>query len=135
LHHFPLTSLRALRGAESLANACSIIAEQRVVCLKFQGKDFTASSVSASSPPMSLPSSPIAEDWKTDVQIEATDITSLPDKTTSTSKEPPDKGDHHKNSPSSEYNPEDICRGEGEWLVLDLLDDHGTQFNSRRPSL
>ncbi|KAG2756625.1 hypothetical protein P692DRAFT_20766288 [Suillus brevipes Sb2] len=124
LHHFPLTSLRALRGAESLANACSIIAEQRVVCLKFQGKDFTASSVSASSPPMSLPSSPIAEDWKTDVQIEATDITSLPDKTTSTSKEPPDKGDHHKNSPSSEYNPEDICRGEGEWLVLDLLDDH-----------
>lgn len=84
---------------------------------------------------MSLPSSPIAEDWKTDVQIEATDITSLPDKTTSTSKEPPDKGDHHKNSPSSEYNPEDICRGEGEWLVLDLLDDHGTQFNSRRPSL
>ncbi|KAG2147630.1 hypothetical protein DEU56DRAFT_784992 [Suillus clintonianus] len=124
LHHFPLTSLRALRGAESLARACSIIAEQRVVCLKFQSKVFKASSITASSPPMSLPSSPTAEDWKTDVQIEATDITSLSDKTTSPSKEPPDKGDHYKNSPSSDYTPEDICRGEGEWLVLDLLDDH-----------
>lgn len=135
LHRFPLTSLRALRGAESLARACSIIAEQRVVCLKFQGRESTTSPVPTSLSPMSLPSSPIAEDWKTDVQIEATDITSLPDKTTATSREPPDKGDHHKNSPSSDYNPEDICRGEGEWLVLDLLDDHGTQFNSCRPSL
>lgn len=124
LHHFPLTTLRALRGAESLARACSIIAKQRVVCLKFQGKEFVTSSVSASSLPMSLPSSPIAEDWKTDVQIEATDITYLPDKTTSTPKEPSDGGDHHKNSPSSDYHSEDICRGEGEWLVLDLLDDH-----------
>lgn len=121
LHHFPLTSLRALRGAESLARACSIIAEQRVVCLKFQSKEFMASSVSASSPPLSLPSSPISEDWKTAVQIEVTDINSLPDKAIN---EPPDKGDHHKNSSSSDYNPEDICCGEGEWLVLDLLDDH-----------
>ncbi|KAG2157923.1 uncharacterized protein EDB93DRAFT_1238284 [Suillus bovinus] len=119
LHRFPLTSLCALRGAESLARACSIIAEQRVVCLKFQGKEIMASTVSASSPPMSLPSSPITEDWKTDVQIEVTDITPLPDKATSTSKEHP-----NKNSPCSDYNPEDICRGEGEWLVLDLLDDH-----------
>lgn len=124
LHHFPLTSLCALRGAESLARACSIIAEQRVVCLKFRGKEFMASSFSASSPSTSFPSSPIAEDWKTDVQIEATDITPLPDKPTSTSKEHTYKGDHHKNSPCFDYNPEDICRGEGEWLVLDLLDDH-----------
>lgn len=121
LHHFPLTSLRALRGAESLARACSIIAEQRVVCLKFQSKEFMASSVSASLPLMSLPSSPISEDWKTAVQIEVTDINSLPDKAIN---ELPDKRDHHKNSSSSDYNPEDICRGEGEWLVLDLLDDH-----------
>lgn len=124
LHHFPLTSLRALRGAESLARACSIIAKQRVVCLKFQSKEFIASSVSGSSPSMSFPSSPIAEDWKTDVQIEATDITSLPDKTTLTPKELSDERDHYKNSHSCGYNPEDICRGEGEWLVLDLLDDH-----------
>jgi hypothetical protein len=75
---------------------------------------------------MSFPSSPIAEDWKTDVQIEATDITSLPDKTTLTPKELSDERDHYKNSYSCGYNPEDICRGEGEWLVLDLLDDHGT---------
>ncbi|KAG1747141.1 uncharacterized protein EDB91DRAFT_71315 [Suillus paluster] len=120
LHHFPLSALRALRGAESLASACSIIAEQRVVCLKFRSKE----PVSASSPPMSLPSSPIAEDWKTDVQIEARDIAPLPEKTTLTPKEPPDIRDHHRNSPSSDYSPEDICRGEGEWLVLDLLDDH-----------
>ncbi|KAG1858145.1 hypothetical protein F4604DRAFT_1190435 [Suillus subluteus] len=73
LHYFQLTSLHALRGAESLARACSIIAKQRVVCSKFQGKEFMASCVSTSSLPMSLPSSPIAEDWKIDVQIEATD--------------------------------------------------------------
>ncbi|KAG0705730.1 hypothetical protein DFH29DRAFT_905700 [Suillus ampliporus] len=124
LHHFPLTALRALRGAESLARACSIIAEQRVVCLKFHGKEPKASPISASSPLMSLPSSPIADDWKTDVQIEARDIAPLPEKSTPIPKEPPDNREHHKNSPSSDYDPEDICRGEGEWLVLDLLDDH-----------
>ncbi|KAG1839049.1 hypothetical protein DFJ58DRAFT_845859 [Suillus subalutaceus] len=95
----------------------------------FQGKEFMASCVSTSSLPMSLPSSPIAEDWKTDVQIEATDILSTrqnrfnPRRTFR-------RGDDHKNSPSFDYNPEDICREKSEWFVPDLLDDHGTQFNS-----
>jgi hypothetical protein len=123
VHHFPLAALRALRGAESLARACSIIAEQRVVCLKFQGKEPNLSPLVSSSP--SFSSSPIAEDWKTDIQLEAKDITPLPDKPPPASKETPDNRDHKKNFPASDYSMEDICRGEGEWLVLDLLDDHG----------
>ncbi|OJA18877.1 hypothetical protein AZE42_06290 [Rhizopogon vesiculosus] len=121
VHHFPLTSLRALRGAESLARACSIIAEQRVVCLKFSKEPKVSPLVASSS---SLPSSPIADDWKTDIYIEPKDINPLSEKPPPALKETSDNRDHNKHSPASDYNPEDICRGEGEWLVLDLLDDH-----------
>ncbi|KAG1859443.1 hypothetical protein C8R48DRAFT_774778 [Suillus tomentosus] len=92
---------------------------------------------------MSPPSSLIAENWKTDVQVEAADITPLPDKPTSTSKEHSDKGEHHKNSSCSDYNSEDICRGKANGsssicsmtMVFDLLRIYRKSFHDHDPSV
>ncbi|KIJ66645.1 hypothetical protein HYDPIDRAFT_127846 [Hydnomerulius pinastri MD-312] len=124
VHQFSLATLKALRGAESLERACSIIAEQRVVCIKFRTTQPKPVAVVASPPP-SAPSSPIIDDWKTDVYLEPKVTAGLPaDTIPSGSKETTEPGRLKKTSTLTEYDPDDICRGEGEWVVLDMLDDH-----------
>ncbi|KAF9223456.1 hypothetical protein BS17DRAFT_734300 [Gyrodon lividus] len=112
VHQFSLATLRALRGADALERACSIIAEQRVLCIKFR----TIQSdpvVAVASPPPSAPSSPIVEGWKTDMH----QVTASLSGGSSASGSKPRKS-------SIMHDPDDICRGEGEWVVLDMLDDH-----------
>ncbi|KAH7927954.1 hypothetical protein BV22DRAFT_1031290 [Leucogyrophana mollusca] len=126
MHHFSLPSLVALRGAESLERACSIIAEQRVVCIKFWTPAQRASPVAASPPP-SIPSSPVAESWVADMHSEDQDGLPQTLESTKAQMEPQGQTDQTNSQTrpyTGDYRPEDICRGEGEWLVLDMLDDH-----------
>ncbi|KAH7912340.1 hypothetical protein BJ138DRAFT_1178917 [Hygrophoropsis aurantiaca] len=126
IHHFPLSALIALRGSESLERACSIAAGQRVVCIKFHPLVPKASPTMVS-PPHSVPSSPVMEAYKSDVHPELSDILPQTVENNAVQQEPygPREPSNPQSSPSSStYGPDDICRGEGEWLVLDLLDDH-----------
>ncbi|KAF8842078.1 hypothetical protein BDN67DRAFT_1067996 [Paxillus ammoniavirescens] len=121
VHQFSLSTLKALRGADSLERACSIIAEQRVVCMKFRTIQ-PDPMISVASPPPSTPSSPIAEGWKIDRHQEPKVAASRSaDGSSSGSKQTGERGRSRK-SPDM-YDPDDICRGEGEWVVLDMLDD------------
>lgn len=98
LHKFPLSTITALHGADAFERAFSIVTQPRVVCINFRPR-----SASLTSPPPSLPSSPISE---TNVQ----------------ESDPPELEDPGR--------PNDAYRADGEWVVLDMLDDHGESFHS-----
>ncbi|KIO14684.1 hypothetical protein M404DRAFT_11639 [Pisolithus tinctorius Marx 270] len=108
-HQFSLPTLKALRGADSLQRTCAIVGDQRVICLKFR----TTRSITL---PMTAPSTTSSEGWKTDTSRATSDqVSSASEKAT---------GKRRFRKPRQPYNPDDICRGEGEWVVLDMLDDY-----------
>ncbi|KAI5998728.1 hypothetical protein EDD15DRAFT_193135 [Pisolithus albus] len=109
-HQFSLATLKALRGADSLQRACAIVADQRVICLKFR----TIHPITLA---MTAPSTTSSEGWKTDTsKTTSGQLSSGSDKATEKRR--------LKKSARQPYNPDDICRGEGEWVVLDMLDDY-----------
>ncbi|KAI6039786.1 hypothetical protein EDC04DRAFT_1613032 [Pisolithus marmoratus] len=110
-HQFSLATLKALRGADSLERTCSIVANQRVICLKFR-------TIRSTTLPMTVPSTTSSEGWKTDTsKATSGQLSSGSEKATG-------KRRFRKSTPRQPYNPDDICRGEGEWVVLDMLDDY-----------
>ncbi|KAG9315271.1 hypothetical protein JVU11DRAFT_4408 [Chiua virens] len=100
VQQFPLNSLSALRGADALERAFSIITEPRVVCIKFQPR--SVSQTGMASPPPSSPSSPILE---------------------SNVHEPFPSLDPTSDSKEQDVSA-DACKGDGDWVALDMLDDH-----------
>lgn len=109
-HQFSLATLKALRGADSLQKACAIVADQRVICLKFR-------TIRPIALPMTAPSTTSSEGWKTDTSRTTSDqLSSGPEK--------PTEKRRLRKSTRQPYNPDDVCRGEGEWVVLDMLDDY-----------
>lgn len=118
LRQFALNTMVALRGADALERAFSIASQPRVVCIKFRPR--TAPMMRATSPPPASPSSPIAEDLKTNVQQPLPGVGSGFDLKHATEQEHP-----REKSGEYAYDPNDACGGEGEWIVVDMLDDHG----------
>ncbi|KAH0833266.1 hypothetical protein J3R83DRAFT_12329 [Lanmaoa asiatica] len=115
LHQFALSTMRALRGADALERAFSIVTQPRVVCIMFRPR--TSSQTGVASPPPSSPSSPISDILKTN---------RLPHEQTTEQEHPRERSDEYA------YDTNDPCKGEGEWIVLDMLDDHGKFSQSRR---
>ncbi|KIK80657.1 hypothetical protein PAXRUDRAFT_158082 [Paxillus rubicundulus Ve08.2h10] len=120
VHQFSLSTLKALRGADSLERACSIIAEQRVVCMKF--RTIHPDMISVASPPLSTPSSLITEGWKTDRHQGPKVAASRDADGSSFGNKQTGSQEHPRESPAM-YDSDDICSGDGEWVVLDMLDD------------
>ena len=96
--------MTALRGADALE---CIVSQPRVVCIKFRPP--SAPPIGVISPPSS-PSSPISDESKTNVQDSP-----CPDLKRTTELDDSGKYPHE---------------GEGEWVVLDMLDDHGALSHS-----
>ncbi|KAH7884681.1 hypothetical protein F5I97DRAFT_1929521 [Phlebopus sp. FC_14] len=114
VQQFSLATLKALRGAESLKRASSIIVEQHVVCVQFQTMQPKLGPVVAS-PPSTTPSSPRMEDCKTGT------LSNIP---TTGVRDSAGQEISQKISATRDHDPTDVCHGEGEWVVLDMLDDH-----------
>lgn len=106
--------MTALRGADALERAFSIVTQPRVVCIKFRPRPVSMTSVV--SPPPSWPSSPISDELKTNVQEPLVNLDFASDVKQTTESE--DLGEYA-------HDPDDACKGGGEWIVLDMLDDHG----------
>ncbi|KAG8213060.1 hypothetical protein J3R82DRAFT_11452 [Butyriboletus roseoflavus] len=115
LHQFALSTIRALRGAEAFERAFSIVTQPRVVCIKFQARSLSLMGV-ASRPPSS-PSSPISANIKTDVQGPLPHVDSACDSKQTTEQE---------GSGECAYDHSEGWREGGEWIVLDMLDDHAS---------
>lgn len=103
LDQFALSAMTALRGADAFERAYSFTTQPRLVCINFRPRSASLSGVV--SPPPSLPSSPISE--KNIQEDSASQTTELED-----------TGEYHDN------------KGEGEWVVLDMLDDNGQSSQS-----
>ncbi|KAF8134999.1 hypothetical protein EV363DRAFT_1447792 [Boletus edulis] len=108
LRQFALSTMSAFRGADALERAFSIVTQPRVVCIKFRTRSTSVTGVA--SPPPSYPSSPISEELKMNVQ-EHHDS-------------PLDSKQTRETEDSGEYPYDDAYKEEGEWVVLDMLDDH-----------
>lgn len=107
--------MTALRGADALERAFSVVTQPRVVCIKFRPRSTSLTGVV--SPPPSLPSSPVSEEPRVNVQV-SPGLDSVFDVKQTGELDGPGEWPH------------DVYKGEGEWIVLDMLDDHGESCHS-----
>ncbi|KAL4062235.1 hypothetical protein J3A83DRAFT_4258974 [Scleroderma citrinum] len=114
-HQFSLATLQVLRGVDSLKRASvNIVADQRVICIKFRT---IKARPGIDTPPLTSPSYTSTDSWRTSTSKTSSNAPS------SGSARTPEKRKFGR-TPRQTYNPDDVCRGEGEWVVLDMLDDH-----------
>lgn len=111
--------MTALRGIDALERAFSVATstQPRVVCIKFRPRSTSLTSVV--SPPPSLPSSPISDDFRSNVHEPLLRVDSASDlKQRAEQEEARERSGEY-------YDPNDSYKGEGEWVILEMLDDHG----------
>lgn len=108
----------ALRGADALERAFSVATQPRVVCIKFRSR--SPSPTGVVSPLPSLPSSPISEDFRSNVHKPLVHVDSATDL-----KQTVEQEERGEGSGECAHDRHDSYKGEGEWVILDMLDDHG----------